>query len=149
MTPPTTRTILTEYAGMLHHQLEPTHLAMYLEELELYTPAEVRQAMKQHVRESKWFPRPAEIIQHIRDVRTVAKRRRDSRGTIGQAQGRIRHEPFRRPEGVSIMQHITTLQAQGLTSEEIAERICGGEASSVDGRYTEFDEYATPHEELF
>lgn len=149
MTEITKHTVLTEYADVLRRDLNPTSLAIYLEQLEPYSVAEVRAAMRTLADKSKWFPTPAEVVGEIRDVRTVAKRRRDSRGTIGQAQGRITHEPFRRPEGVSIMQHITTLQAQGLTSEEIAERICGGEASSVDGRYTEFDEYNTPHPELF
>lgn len=135
MTPPTTRTILTEYAGMLHHNLEPTHLAMYLEELELYTPAEVRQAMKQHVRESKWFPRPAEIIGHIRQARTAASRESEAEQVLGAARGKRSKKQFRRPDGNSIMQHIIDLKAEGLTPDEIADRLCGPEDPATEPRY--------------
>lgn len=100
-------------------------LVSYMQALEPYSHHEVREASRKWQRQSKWMPRPAELIELIREARSRECVRRRNREIIDQARGQKCSHGFRVPPGMKPMDYILLLQSEGMTSDEIAAEMCG------------------------
>lgn len=127
-------TILTEYAEMYRSPLGAEQLVLYLDALDGCTATEVRASMRQLARDAKWMPRPAEILEVIRSARAESNRRTNST-SLSAAAAKPSRSKWRVPAGVSIMEHIEHLRRDGMSTDEIAEALCGPEQPESESRY--------------
>lgn len=131
----TTDEILTQYAELYRTELVPQQLALYLAALDQYSPQEVRAAMRQLSRESKWLPRPAEIIAVMDATRAEARRQQSTAALTSVAAEKPLRGQWRVPAGMSIMEYIESLRDDGLSLDEIAARLSGPEDAASEPRY--------------
>ena len=136
-TPPpiTTSTVIFGLAELYGYELKDSSAVLYLDCLEDFTLEEVRAAARSWMRQSKWMPKPAELIAIIRERRSEGTRHEKSAETIGAATQKPLRSQFRVPAGLSIMEHIESLRASGLSPDEIASEMCGGEDPENAPRY--------------
>jgi hypothetical protein len=128
-------TILTEYAELYRSTLSPEQLNLYIEALHDCSVTEVRAAMRQLARDAKWMPRPAEILDCIRAKRAEAARQANTQQLTQAASAKPLRSHFRVPSGVSIIEHVESLRADGLTLDAIADKLCGPEDPTTERRY--------------
>jgi hypothetical protein len=91
------------------------------------TPQELSFAAVEHLKACKFAPKPAELLAIIK-----AQRERDAVASTKQqfwsgtqaAAERKHTGAFNRPEGMSVIDYVEQLMAEGLTREEAANRIC-------------------------
>lgn len=120
--------VLGELASLYNVELDHGQIRLWAELLGPYGDQEIHAAARQWMRTSRWMPKPAELIELIKQARDAAcgAPRYDR-----EADEKLKAtSPFRRPEGKTIIEHINDLRKAGKTPDEIADLICGPD----DGR---------------
>lgn len=131
----TTTAVIAEYAELYGARPTPTTLAHYADALDDYSTDDVRAAMRRLSRTCKWLPRPAEIAADIQESRIDAVREQRTDEIMSAGRGKPLRGRFRVPADRSIMEHIEHLQRDGMSTDEIADALCGPEQPESESRY--------------
>lgn len=120
--------ILDEFQDVYGLEVTAVSFEAFKEVLAGCTPQELSFAAVEHLRESRFAPRPAELLAIIRGKRAVeikAEKNQEFWQRTRDAERTKCERGFKRPEGVSVLDHLDALIRQGMTREQAVEEICG------------------------